>query len=268
MPSILDKLSRYSGLAVIALFLFAACGADRGPEPETEPEITAPPPPVTNEKTDPSEVLEFQGIDVSHFQNTVDWEAVASTGKKFAVIKATEGIDLLDPTYATNWKGAKAAGLVRGAYHFFEPEDDPTTQAEFFMANVELMPGDLVPILDAETSKGIDAATLQANLKTWLETVETAYGVTPILYTDTNFATEYLSTGFGKYPLWIAEYEETAPTNVGSWIAWTLWQYSQDGQLDGVEVGVDLSVFRGTRGQWEGLLIPHAKIGPTGSVDR
>ena len=202
-----------------------------------------------------SDVVEHQGIDVSHFQGTVDWSKVHGAGKTFAFVKATEGIDLLDSQFATNWEGTQAAGLVRGAYHFFQPGDDPITQAEFFMSNVELAPGDLAPVLDVELSSGVDATTLQANIKTWLETVETAYGVTPILYTDVNFANEFLSSGFGKYPLWIADYEETAPEAVGSWLDWDFWQYSDSGQVDGVDGDVDLDEFQGTVAQWEGLLV-------------
>src|SRR5437867_1330928 len=61
----------------------------------------------------------LRGIDVSHYQGAINWDDVASGGISFAYIKATEGTNFVDPLFAQNWAGAEAAGLRRGAYHFF-----------------------------------------------------------------------------------------------------------------------------------------------------
>lgn len=240
----------------LALVFLVLCGCGEvspgaGKGPSSEP---APPHPG-EEPTTSTAVLKFEGIDVSHFQNIIDWPAVRSAGKHFAFIKVTEGVDLLDPQFSANWPGAKAAGLVRGAYHFYVPEDDPITQAEFFITNLELTAGDLAPALDVEYSKEVNAETLAANIKIWLETVESAFGITPIVYTDVNFANQFLSSGFGRYPLWIASFEEAAPTVEGSWVAWDFWQYSETGAVDGIDGEADLDIFQGTAAQWEGLLV-------------
>ena len=73
------------------------------------------------------------GIDVSHFQGEVDWGAVAAAGVRFAFIKATEGLDDVDPRFAQNWQGSRAAGLLRGAYHFLHPNLDARQQAAHFL---------------------------------------------------------------------------------------------------------------------------------------
>jgi len=260
-------LPRKNSLMLLPLFLLVDCGGSAtGPGNEAATDLSAPPPKEVSEDSadstaadstaaDSTAVVKYQGIDISHFENTIDWTAVRSTGKKFAFVKATEGIDLPDPQFASNWQGAKAAGLVRGAYHFYVPEDDATTQAEFFIANVHLAAGDLAPVLDVESSLNVDAATLEANIKIWLETVEKAYGITPIIYTDVNFAKQFLSSGFERYPLWIAEFGETEPTVEGSWTSWDFWQYSDSGEVDGIDVAVDLDVFQGTVAQWQELVV-------------
>ena len=111
---------------------------------------------------DPSWVL---GLDVSHYQGTVDWASVLRQGYRFAFIKATEGTTWTDPEFSANWAGAKGAGLLRGAYHYYEPGDDPGQQADFFLNTVWphggqplLAPGDLPPVLDIETTGSQSAA--------------------------------------------------------------------------------------------------------------
>lgn len=79
-----------------------------------------------------------QGIDVSHYQGTIDWGLVAEAGKVFTFIKATEGTSEVDPQFQANWSGANAAaGLLRGAYHFYQPGADPHQQAESFLSVVQ-----------------------------------------------------------------------------------------------------------------------------------
>src|SRR6476661_5889179 len=61
-----------------------------------------------------------QGIDISHYQGTIDWNQVAADPKaiKFAFMKATEDVTYTDPTFNTNIAGAKAAGILAAPYHF------------------------------------------------------------------------------------------------------------------------------------------------------
>ncbi|MEH6415834.1 glycoside hydrolase family 25 protein [Pseudomonas sp. CGJS7] len=188
---------------------------------------------------------DIQGIDVSHYQGTIDWTTVKAAGIAFAYAKATDGNTYLDPMFQTNWSGMQAAGVLRGAYHFYETHDDPVTQANWFVANVgALGAGDLPPVVDIESYNGdYGGNSVAANLQIWLDTVETALGRRPMIYTNPSFWQQTVGAGFSGYPLWIAEYGVSAPTVPTDWSRWNLWQYSQSGSVDGVDGSVDLDVF-------------------------
>lgn len=191
------------------------------------------------------------GIDVSHFQGQVDWAAVAASGKTFAIVKATEGIDYVDPTFADHWQDVREHGLLRGAYHFFVAHDDAKTQAEFFLSTVDFEDGDLIPVLDVETRGQVPSDELLQGVKTWLELVEGTLGQRPMIYTDTNFwdslgDASSAADGFGHHPLWVAEYSSDGPRLPEGWKGWQLWQFTQKGRVAGVTGEVDLSAFQGT----------------------
>ncbi len=183
------------------------------------------------------------GIDVSHFQGEVDWGAVAAAGVRFAFIKATEGLDDVDPRFAQNWQGSRAAGLLRGAYHFLHPNLDARQQAAHFLSVVTLDDDALPPALDVEVTNGVAPATLAACIETWLGTVEAALGCKPVVYTDPSFWRDNVGADLGGYPLWLACYAPQ-PEVPASWQAWTFWQHSQSGTVDGIAGPVDLDFCR------------------------
>ena len=186
-----------------------------------------------------------QGIDVSHYQGTVSWPQVRQAGIEFAFAKATDGLTWTDPQFAVNWPGMKAAGVLRGAYHFFEPADDAAAQAQFFLDTVQLAAGDLPPALDVETA-GSSAAALWQGVETWLQTVAAATGAQPFLYVDPTFAAEYaIPASLAAYPLWIADYGVDQPTLPVGWSSWLIWQHSESGTVPGVAVSVDLDLLDG-----------------------
>jgi lysozyme len=186
-----------------------------------------------------------QGIDVSHYQGTVSWQQVQAAGIQFAFAKATDGLTWTDPNFATNWAGMKDAGILRGAYHFFEPADDGAQQAEFFLSTVQIETGDLPPVLDVETA-GSSSEALWQGVQTWLEQVETATGVQPILYMSPGFANEYgAPSSLTAYPLWIAQYGVDQPTLPNGWTSWLIWQYSESGSVSGVVGNVDRDELNG-----------------------
>ena|SRR5947209_3641591 len=185
------------------------------------------------------------GIDVSHYQGTVNWPAVRQAGIEFPFAKATDGLTYTDPQLAANWPAMKSAGLLRGAYHFFEPSDDGAEQAKFFLETVQLAPGDLPPALDVETAGG-SSATLWAGVETWLQTVAAATGVQPFLYVDPNFANDNQApASLAAYPLWIADYGVAQPTLPLGWTDWLIWQHSESGTVAGVTGTVDLDLLNG-----------------------
>lgn len=186
-----------------------------------------------------------QGIDVSFHQGTVDWPAVAQAGKVFAFIKATDGETYVDPQFAANWAGAAAAGILRGAYHFFRAEDSPQSQVDLFWTTVGGT-GELGLVVDVEETMGVSNATLIANLTQFLEQLQQVSGRQPIVYTYATFWNGLGTSAFGAYPLWIAEYEVAAPTIPSGWSSWKYWQSSQSGTVGGITGAVDLDVFNGS----------------------
>ena len=197
------------------------------------------------------------GIDVSHYQGRVDWQAVRAAGCAFAFAKATEGAGVTDPEFAANWAGMKAAGLARGAYHFFRPAQDAKEQAAHFLSTVQLAPGDLPPVLDVETNDGVAGSTLVGGVQTWLDAVEPVAGVTPVIYAAASFWDAHLNSDFGRYPLWIAHYTNApspAPLPAG-WTDWAFWQYSQSLHISGVGGAADHDYFNGTAEDLQALAL-------------
>jgi len=83
------------------------------------------------------------GIDVSHYQGTVDWGKVKTAGKCRLCKGTTESTDSTDSQFATNWAAMKAAGIIRGAYHFFHDDQDAAAQANHFLQVAQVVAGDL-----------------------------------------------------------------------------------------------------------------------------
>jgi lysozyme len=179
------------------------------------------------------------GVDVSHYQGEVNWPAVAGSGVRFAFIKATDGTQDIDPRFAQNWAGARAAGIVRGAYHFFRPVLDAQRQAAHFASVVTMDAMALPPALDVEITDGLDRTALQAGIRTWLETVGAAFGCRPVLYTDPSFWNASVAADFSDFPLWLACYADP-PEIPASWQAWTFWQHTDAGEVNGISGQVDL----------------------------
>ncbi|GGP18167.1 hypothetical protein LDL08_44355 [Nonomuraea glycinis] len=168
------------------------------------------------------------GQDVSNYQPQHDW---ATSGADFGIVKATEGLDFKDPTFARHWKELDKNKVARGAYHFGHPANDPVVEADYFLAAVngqQGKPGDLLA-LDLETSDGQSTAHVNAWAKKWLERVTAKTGVKPLFYSSQAFADQY-GHGLGQYPLWLANYGKAKGTVTppADWKSWAIHQYSDN----------------------------------------
>ncbi len=205
------------------------------------------------------EGFDVHGIDVSHYQNDVDWERLRNARLDaspvvFVFIKATDGATKLDDNFNLNFYEARQNDFVRGAYHFFRPDVDARLQARFFLRQVHLEPGDLPPVLDVEKAGELSAAQLQKAVKTWLDIVEKEYGVKPVIYTGYKFKMHYLNTpAFDEYPYWIAHYYVKELEYKGKW---HFWQHTDCGKVSGIEGDVDCDIFNGTLEDLKNLTIP------------
>jgi lysozyme len=192
------------------------------------------------------------GIDVSLWQRDLDWAALKKAGVSFAFAKATEADNVTDPYFAKNWPAIKAAGIVRGAYHFFRPAKDPLKQAVFFTSTVKLEQGDLPLVLDIESSGGLMPADLVKVAKVFLDEVERISGRKPIIYTGPNFwntsmAVPEAPAWTKNYLLWIANYTTgQRPLVPKGWTNWAIWQYTDQGRLPGYAGNLDLDRYAGT----------------------
>ena len=194
-----------------------------------------------------------QGIDVSHWQGTIDWGKVKASGRTFVFAKATEGIGFEDSSYDQNKAGAMAAGLHFGAYHFARPgSNNPVTEADWFVNTAKLQHGMLLPVLDLELTGGLGTSGLTGWVKAWLGRVYERTGVRPMIYTSPSFWRSAMgdSRWFadnGYTMLWVANWGVTSPSVPGSnWggRSWTFWQYSDSGSVPGISGRVDVNLYR------------------------
>lgn len=198
------------------------------------------------------------GIDVSKYQQSIDWAEVKAMNVNnvqigFAFIKATEGLGNVDGCFRQNWRNAKRAQVIRGAYHFFLATKNGKSQAENFINTVQLETGDLPPVIDVEQAYGVSSDKLKQRVKEFLETVHEYYGVMPIIYTNVDFYNQYLKGDFDTYPLWVAHYLQKDRPRIAR--EWTFWQHSESGHINGIDHQVDFNVFNGDSAAFIRLLI-------------
>jgi lysozyme len=211
--------------------------------------------------------FEVRGIDISHYQERIDWSRVRNAQIKgqplrFVIIKATEGISIIDENFIDNFYQARQNDLIRGAYHFFTPDEDPVRQARFFIKQVKLETGDLPPVLDVEKAGNLSTKQLRKAVHTWLDVIEKHYGIKPIIYTGYSFKLKYLNDGtFDAYPYWIAHYYVEQLQYKGQW---SFWQYTDMGRIDGINGSVDCNIFNGQLPQLVALTMKPEEIDEVG----
>lgn len=190
-----------------------------------------------------------RGIDVSAYQGTIDWKHVSSQSVRFAFVKATEGAGFQDKQFARNWAQAQSEGITVGAYHFFNFDVPPLTQAENFIRTVPAQANTLPPTVDVEfygtfRQNHPTQETVRPMLDTLLTALEKQYGKKPLLYCTESAYHTYLENYYTHYPIWIRNVvcKPSAPAG------WMFWQYTDKGRLKGThgtEPFVDLNVFHG-----------------------
>lgn len=179
------------------------------------------------------------GIDVSHWQGSVNWTTYYNQGNRFAYIKSTEGTSYTDPNWGTNYTGSYNAGFIRGTYHFARPDiSTGATQANFFVnngggwsADGKTLPG----ALDIEynpygaTCYGLS----QASMRSWIDSFVNQYHARttrwPVIYSTFdwwNTCTGNASNWSTKSPFWIARYNSTVGTLPAGYSYYTFWQWT------------------------------------------
>jgi GH25 family lysozyme M1 (1,4-beta-N-acetylmuramidase) len=193
-----------------------------------------------------------EGIDVSHWQGTINWASVKASGRSFAIAKATEGTSFKDSSYDTNKAGAMGQGMMFGAYHFAQPANDPVREADWFVDNARYQHGMLIPTLDLERTGGLTSTALTAWVKAWLTRVDQRLGVKAMIYMSPSFwrtsmgdSRWFADNGYAI--LWVAHWGVSSPSIPASnWggRSWTFWQYTSDGAVPGIAGRVDLNRYK------------------------
>ncbi|WP_255949485.1 GH25 family lysozyme [Streptomyces odontomachi] len=195
-----------------------------------------------------------KGLDVSGYQENVNWASVAANGASFAYVKATEGTTYTSGQFSQQYNGSAAAGLIRGAYHFARPDTSgAVAQADFFVDHGGAWTDDgrtLPGALDIEyapsgnTCYGLGKSTMVSWIAAFRDEYHSRTGVYPAIYSTTDWwitcTGNYAGFG-GTSPLWIANYG-SAPTPLpNGWAGYTVWQTDDGGTFPG-----DQDVFNGS----------------------
>jgi lysozyme len=205
------------------------------------------------------------GIDVSRYQGSVDWRAVRASGVALALVRVSDGTAVLDAQFPAHWAGARAAGVLRGAYQYFRPAQDPVAQAQLVLAQLGADRGELPPALDVEDDGGLDPPAVEAAIRTWVAVIEPVIRRPPILYTGAYFWRDAVGgADLTASPLWHAQYTDApCPTIAAPWRAWMLWQHTDRGTVPGIAGPVSLSRFNGSAADLAAFAAPTAPAAPS-----
>ncbi|MCM2576075.1 lysozyme [Streptomyces meridianus] len=194
----------------------------------------------------PGILATVEGVDVSSHQGNVDWAALWNSGVRWAYAKATEGTYYTNDYFAQQYNGSYNTGMIRGAYHFANPDDSSgAAQANYFVdhgggwsADGMTLPG----VLDIEynpygaTCYGLSQAAMVNWIRDFTDTYRARTGRDAVIYSTTDWWTQCTGNngGFGATdPLWIARYASTPGTLPAGWTYHTFWQYTSTGPIVG-----------------------------------
>jgi GH25 family lysozyme M1 (1,4-beta-N-acetylmuramidase)/surface antigen len=188
------------------------------------------------------------GIDVSHHQSVIDWQKVKEDPQniQFVFIKASEGETFTDPQFSNNVKGAQAAGIQAGAYHYARLlRGKAEKEAQNFVEKLKQHQLDLLPVLDLEEiNTDLTADEIADWALAFAEHVKKETGEQILLYTSPSYINRF--NGFNNrlknVPLWLAHWgvDEPQLPATGGWEEITCWQYTDKGSVSGITGNVDM----------------------------
>ena len=203
----------------------------------------------------------LNGIDIASYQKTLVPSQMTTTD--FIIIKATQGTSYLNPTFATQYNQAKAAGKLLGIYHYIDGSG-ANAEAEYFVKAINSVNGVGEAILAVDQQSGQNSAWGNATyVKQLMDKIYSLTGVKPFIYVQHSAAAIYNNICAAGYPLWGAQYANYTPTNYQSspwrdgkvWGNWgndpTIRQYSSSGRIAGYSANLDLDLFYGTKEDWK-----------------
>lgn len=258
-------------ISLALLSVLAACG---GAKEESRPEVIRPETPRPEASrgavaapvfgdADPHDWIgkapwhyPVHGIDVSRYQGEIDWRRVRGADVSFAYIKATEGGDVVDEMFETNWARARAAGVPRGAYHYYYFCRSPEEQARWFASHVPADPSALPPVLDIEWTHQSKTCRFRPEpeearemMHRFLKALVLRYHKRPLIYTTVDFYSDNQLWKVTGYNFWLRSVAGH-PSLTYPAQDWLLWQYTGTGIVPGIEGKADLNAFVGSRAEF------------------
>ncbi|MDR0943270.1 MAG: glycoside hydrolase family 25 protein [Ruminococcus sp.] len=194
------------------------------------------------------------GVDVSHYNESIDWTAVKADGVDFAMIRLgyrgyEEGVIKEDPKALEYIEGATSAGLDVGVYFYTQAinVDEALEEAEWVLDKIK--PYELtypvvldIEITSAENVRANDISGAMQNdiAEAFCERIKED-GYRPMIYANKRMAYLKLDMSrLSKYDFWIAEWSDKAPPDFA--YDFRIWQYSTEGEVDGISTPVDLNI--------------------------
>ncbi|WP_325703244.1 GH25 family lysozyme [Amycolatopsis sp.] len=213
--------------------------------------------PAVAEATQPATLA---GFDISESQGMPDFAAAKAAGASFAFVKDTAGVGYVNPNYLAQFRAVKAAGLIRGSYHYARPDKSSgAAQAAYLHDHDGKWFSDgmsLPPALDLENTPGAAPcyALSPQDMVNWIRdfstTLKARTGHNPIIYTTALWwkTCTANSTAFSRdHVLWLARYNAAMGEVPGGWSA-AFWQSGVTGPLPGNQ-----DSYFGTLAQLKGL---------------
>lgn len=197
----------------------------------------------------------LNGIDISSWQGDID---LSKLDLDFVIVKATEGLNYVNPYCEPKVQQARSLGLKWGFYHFASGTD-PIAEADWFVKNCVGYFGEGIPVLDFEA----DAVARGSKwARKFLCRVYERTGIHAMVYMSQSVTMEHNWTEVAKdHGLWVAKYPnishpgfDYAPDfegGIGAWETIAIWQYASDGRIDGYDGNLDLNHAYMTLDAWD-----------------
>ncbi len=196
------------------------------------------------------------GIDISRHTGIVDFQKIKEQFNDtldFVYIKASEGGNLIDVKFETNYINAILNDIPVGPYHFFKFNVSGKRQAANFLQVVNNRIFNLPLVLDVEewSNSGEQNQDKVINeIRCFILEVEMKRKEKVMIYTNESSYQKYIQGNFDSNKIWICSFSPQ-PKNLNTW---TFWQHSHHGKLEGAEGWVDINTFNGTRKEWNQFL--------------
>ncbi|WP_394992198.1 glycoside hydrolase family 25 protein [Emticicia sp.] len=193
------------------------------------------------------------GIDVSEHTGKIDFLKISNQQIDFVYIKATEGVNFVDPKFGENYFNANLTNIPIGFYHFFRFNKDGKSQADNFLKNIKGKKADLPLVIDVEEWGNLSEEITENvinEIREFITSVEKKSKKKMMIYSNESSYKKYIMGNFDDNDIWICSFSKSP--NIKQ--KWTFWQHSHKGKLNNSNSWFDINTFNGTKGEWKRYL--------------